>query len=383
LSLSPSLNRTAAEIAAAALVEGFPDVELLGGGPTSVGFSYDFYFPHPMPHLMETLLEERMRQIARERRPIRVLEMVPVSAKEFLIQGGRSSRVSEIDGTASLVEIIQIGSFIDLSASSHLKNSHELSAFKLWPIEKLEKGEYRLSGCAFFRKDELNHFLKNLRAYEKLSHMAVGEKERLWKIWEGDVLWLQEGLKKREEFSKLLKMSLFKDSLEISLPGAEDRVKLHAALMKEIKPAPFSIAESYWEFSDVPWDAHSGLFSRDSGEIIQVSFYPSSDHLAETFISSLQLVGKTLNILGFKYDLCLMGPTQSDKGFQRFLKLLQGSGEEFKQVVGETDVSRIDYLVEDRLGRKWAALNYYLVEKGFYVIGSTERLFAFLLEKSI
>lgn len=379
------LNRTAAEIAAAALCELFPDVELWGGGETSLGFFYDFYFPHPMSPEPEVLLSERMRQIARERRPIRTLEMVPQSAKQFLMKAGRSSRVNDMDEQAFLIEMIEMGSFIDLSSGPHLKNSHELSAFKLWPLERIEKGGYRLTGCAKTRKDELNLFLKRLRSYQERSHMWVGEKKSLWSIWQGKVLWLQEGLKGKRETLEFLRSHLFKNCLEVSWPSLEDRVALHAALAEKMKQRPLHLAEIY-QTPCVPWDPDSGLFTGEGGEQIQISSYLASSALEQALISSLQLVGKTLNILGFKYSLRLSGQSRSEKGFQKLLKTLECLGEEFEVYcieLQEKSFPQIGLFIEDNLGRKWAGFSWHLVQKGFYVIGSIERLYALLLERSI
>lgn len=377
------LNHTAAEIAAAALCEIFPDVELWGGRETSIGFSYDFYCPHPMSFEPEVLIAERMRQIARERRPIRTLEMVPKSAKQFLIKAGRSVRAEEMDEQEPLVEIIEMGSFIDLSSGPHLKNSHELSAFKLWPIEKLEEGGYRLAGCAFARKDELNLFLKKLRSYPERSHMRLGEKNSLWKLWQGDVLWLEKGLQAKRELTEFLREHLMKGCLEVSFPDrTEDCRALHAALADEMKMRPLYLAEIYRVASTV-WDVHSGLLGREGGEKIQISSYFASSELEGALISSLQLVGKTLNILGFKYTLRLSGRTRSEKGFQILLKALESLDGEVEVELQEKSPLQIDLLIEDNLGRKWASFSWCLVEKGFYVIGSIERLYAFLLERSV
>jgi len=374
------LNRTAAEIAAAALCEIFPDIELLGGGDTSVGFSYDFYFPHPISPKMEVVVAEKMRQIARERRSIRTLEMVPVSAKEFLIQKGRAARLEEVEATDGLVEIIEMGDFVDLSSGPHLKNSNELSAFKLWPIEVLGNREYRVNGCAFQRKDELNCFLKKLQAYRETSHMAIGERKSLWKIWRGEVLWLQSGIKEKKEFIEFLKKNLFEECLEINSFGNHDRIELYADLSQKIPTKPLYLSEVY-QASALLWDKDSGLFSGDGGEKIQISFYDSSLCLDESLISSLQSVAKTLNILGFEYTLLLTCRGRSEKASREILKVLERFGKEFE--VQEDAGLRIDLLIEDNLGRRWVGFSWYLVQKGFYMLGFIERLYAFLLEKSI
>jgi hypothetical protein len=369
------LNRTAAEIAAAALVEMFPDIELRGGGATSLGFFYDFYFPHPISPQVEVLVEEQMRRIARERRPIRTLEMIPKSARPFLLKEGRSFRVKEIDEEESLVEIIQIGSFFDLSRGPHLKNSHEISSFKLWPVEMLAHQCYRLTGCAFPTKGELKSFLKKWRDYPARGHIFLGEKKLLWRFCEGNFLWLARGIKERSDLIQHLRSHLFKDFFEVSFPREGDRTLLHAHL--KVKQC----AEIY-EAPCPPWDPGAGLFSFGTG-LIQMSFYPSAAEFEETLISSLQLVEKTLNILSFKYRLRLTLPSRPERDFQRVVKALECLGGEIEKVEQERGSVQIDFLAEDGLGRSWSLFSWRWAGKGFYVTGSIERLYAFLLEMSV
>lgn len=260
------LRRTAAEIAALAVSELYPDIRLIGGGETSVGFFYDFYFPHPI-HI--EIIEEKMRQIVREKRPIRTIEMVAFSAKEMLKKGGVFTRFQDLEG---LVELIQIGEFADLSQGPHLKNTAELAAFKL-QAEQLEEKQVRLFGWCHRSKEELKKFLKLIDRY--LEPKVMGEKRGLWK---GDV-WLGPGIKMRQQLVDFLKEKWFPGALELSAPFGVDRTTIHRT-MKARK-----VAEVWVE---PPQKTH-----------IQISFF---DQTEEEFISSLQLIAKTLTILGFDHS---------------------------------------------------------------------------------
>src|SRR3990167_776706 len=143
------LKRTAAEIAAAAVYELYPDVELLGGEATAIGFFYDFVFPHPI-HLH--IIEEKMKQIVREKRVIRTLVMVPFSASELLKSQGHYAQAEKLSGE-ELVEVIQIDSFHGLSKGPHLNNTVELTAFKI-KVESLPEKRMRIIGWCHRSKDE-------------------------------------------------------------------------------------------------------------------------------------------------------------------------------------------------------------------------------------
>jgi hypothetical protein len=244
------MRRTAAEMAAAALVETYPNVEILETGETATGFSCSFHCPHPV-HLHA--IEERMRQIVREKRPIRTLEMVPFSANELL----KSLHQPPCEATGGLVELIQIGSWAHPSEGPHLKNTAELAAFKL------ELSGNVLSGFCHTSKEELKQYLKMLASYTE-PHV-LGERRR---FWQGD-LWLPEGLKMRERLIEFLKKEW--GALEVAGPVRADLLPLHRTCGQPVVAERVSL----------------GAF--------HVTFFAPSEN------SHLHLIGKTLTILGFDH----------------------------------------------------------------------------------
>lgn len=371
------LNRTAAEVAAAAFYEKFPGVELLGGKRTSLGFSFDFLSAFPLPTEVEILIEDQMRQIAREKRPIRVLEMVPFSARELLLKEGHAVRAEEVGGEG-LVEVVQIGSFYNLSPGPHLPCTSHLHAFKLWPMEKIGDNVVRLSGCAFPTKEELKYFLKQLRIYPEISHERAGFKKMLWRLLDGQVVWLPAGLEMRRDVVETVRAHLFQGSLEVSLSGSANRLAAHSLLFKEMEKA--GIAEVYVE-PLAPWDPETGLFSGERGTQIRVSLGVVAANWKEKVISSLQLTAKTLNILGFKHCLRFSGRRRSGKGVQALFQALEFLGMEVEVLAEEPGGPRLDFLVGDHLGRQWAAFSIELTAFGVFIAASVERLVALLLEK--
>lgn len=318
------MRRTAAEIAALAVYEIYPDVELWSGGETDTGFFYDFYFPHP---IHAHLIEEKMRLIVKERRPIRTLEMVAFSARELLISQGHTARAEEIEDDG-LVELIQIGPFHDLCPGPHLKNTAELAAFKI-SIEPLPDSGMRISGFCHASKGELKQFLKQLDEYTEPHQL--GEQMGLWK----GSIWLPQGLKMRQYLIDYLKREWFADALEVSVPSDADRLALHRSLDKP------KVAEIW---TPVAQETH-----------IQVSFF---NKLEGEVISSLHSIGKTLTILGFNHSAVSMGRES-------------------------------DFVVEDGLGRSQSILKIKRIprkgssEVDFYITVVVEKLMYLLLEKNL
>ena len=315
-----------------------------------------------------------MRQIVREKRPIRVLEMVPFSARELLLKEGHLIRAEEVGGEG-LVEVVQIGRFYNLSPGPHLSSTSDLGAFKLWPMEKLEEDVYRLSGCAFPSKEELKEFLKKLREYPQISHERVGLKKSLWRLLDDQIVWLPAGLAKRSELIETIRVHLFQGAFEISQsfsgPGR------HRSLLKELRQD--AIAEIYVEPAPL-WDRESGLLAGGGGTRICVSRGVSDGNWKEKVISSLQLTEKTLNILGFQHRLRLCRRKRSGKGAQALLQALEAQEMDVEMLAEEPGGLRLDCLVEDHLGREWAAFSIEIEAFGVLITASVERLVALLLE---
>lgn len=259
-------RRSASLIAAAAVLELYPEVEPLGGNITSTGFFYDFYFPHPA-HVSP--VEEKMRQIVKEKREIRTFEMVPISAKEFLKSKGFFERAKTVDEEEQLIEMVEIGPFCDISLGLQLKNTAQLAAFKI-SVEKLSQKKMRLSGYCHRSKEEFKRFLKKLQSYTEPE--TIGEKKGFWK---GDI-WLEEGLKVKEKLIHFLRKNLFSKGMEISFFGGENRFSSHRLLGRE------KVGE-VWQ---------KGAFE----SFVQMSFFKGDE---KDLISLLQLIAKTLTMLGF------------------------------------------------------------------------------------
>lgn len=326
MSLS-AYRHSAAEIAAAALFESFPGVELLGGGETSIGFSYDAIFPHPVHSETLAMIEQAMRQIVRERREIRLLEMVPFSARELLKSKGLESRAEELDShSKQLVHVVQIGAFYDLSESEQLKNSNQLSAFKLDKITPLENGVMRLTGFAYPTKEELNEFLKRLKRYPDRRHEILGEIQSLWKIEGQEIVWLQKGLKLINQFIQFFEKNILQNVEQIGAPLEMNRF----SLMKEMgRPIAEITPYSVWIE-----DPDAGLYGNKGS---QIKIYTRDTK------SLLQLIEKSLIILGLVY--------------------------------------KREFLLEDALGREWPVVSVESKSGDAVVAVSIEKILALLLEK--
>jgi hypothetical protein len=134
--------------------------------------------------------------------------------------------------------------------------------------------------------------------------------------------------------------------------------------------------------STVGWNPDIGLFSGEEGEWFEIHYYLIDSKMSDPLISCLQLVEKTLNILGFKCTTHLVGPAPSDRRVQKLKQGLEMGGQQFEIQTESQLAPSAQLLVEDNLEREWVVCSFsFEGHKGFSAKGSVARLYALLLEK--
>ncbi len=354
LELPIIINRTAAAIAAAAIHEVFPGSELFGGGETDTGFFYQFFYSHPLPPEAPKLLEERMRQIIREERPLRETEMVACSAKELFLKADHPAAVDALSefGPKELVSVIRIGTFFDLAEGPFCPSVRGVGAFRITALKFLGDREIRIEGTAFSTKEELKNFLRLIAKYSKENHLVRGQDLKFWQ-WQGErLLWLPRGLKVRRNLILFLKKSF----VGIELGSASEEV-LNVYCRKRM---PFTAVTVQEKFKDP--EEGRGLFEEECQSIFQQIIYCSEKELKDFSISLLQTIDKTLIILGFRASSGLLGPKRDE---------MKGG----------------EWAVEDGLGRSQTAFKLTILKEDGYMLlrmkVAVEKILALLLEQTI
>ncbi|MDE3045214.1 MAG: hypothetical protein KGJ02_01015 [Verrucomicrobiota bacterium] len=285
------LRRTAAVLAAASLSDVLPGIELLGGGDTQTGFFYQFFYPHSLVPETPHMIEEQMRQIVREKRPLREMEMVACSARELFLKSGHPAAAEALEDLEpkDLVSVIKIGKFIDLAEGPFCAEVEEVKAFQILAIEPLGDQEYRLEGAAATNKDELKAFLKKRARYVKENHLAKGLKLGLWRILGPRILWLEKGLETRAELLFWLREKLMRGAREVA---AADLSLVAQETFLQKKPL-------WWVLHRVADpEGEAGLMEEVCQSYLEQLVFP------ENLNSLLQTIEETLMILGFHAFLC-------------------------------------------------------------------------------
>ncbi|MBS0626463.1 MAG: hypothetical protein JSS32_10480 [Verrucomicrobia bacterium] len=354
------VRQTAAQILAATLFETYPSVELWGAEATDTGFSCDLYFPHPVNPETLVWLEERMRQIVREDRPIRTLEMVPASAYGLLKKEGHAGQceiLEEIEG--NLVELIEIGTFHQLSEGPHLESTGELGAFKLLSLEPLPDQGIRISGVAAESKEELKEYLKKLSAYRALGDL--GQNQGFWRTYEEGLVWTEKGIEIRERIQKLF----FPETPQADFSG--ESWKIAERDRREFKRL---VAESTKDLHGSPY-------------AIQKTIFTSAGESLHKVTSSLHSNYKILIMLGFDCWVRIAGKRRDWKDLEIPEEML----EKVERVEEAEPI--IEFMVEDPILRPWAIAS---VKKQKLSTGSgiavvteafVERILVLLLEMNL
>ncbi len=359
-----ALRQTASQILAACITELFPYVQIWEAQGSDTGFYCECYFPHPIHPDTLPLFEERMRRCIREKRGIRTLEMVPVSAAELLKKEGQMAQVEFLQELEeNLVELIEMESYHGLSDGPHLKDTSQLSAFKLTCLEPLEDRGIRVEGVCAFSKEELKEFLKKLSSYENTNHKIIGQKRGFWQASELGWVWFKKGL----EFRQVLQNIFLKEPQEAHLVEcAGERIGLLIELAK----------------------GRSAIYKEAiiCSQPLQ-NLYTSETRIQKTFISdqgsaisSLQSTHKSLMILGFHCWTRIAGKRQG-KSWKSLEEAIVKQAERVER--SEEPHPRVDLMVEDPLGRPWALASLRKEGEAIVCEAFVERILALLLEMNI
>ena len=402
-----SVRQTAAQFLATAACELFPKTLLVSGQGTFRYFYYDFYFPFAFQNEMLPVIEERMRTLLRERRPIKRLEMVPSNAAALLEHQGQGVIAEGLRRSRSaVVQMCQIGDAVDFCPYEFSLKGN-LGFFKL--IEAYDpqipgKKVTRIVGALSQGKEELKAIVKqpvpSLKDHMTLSRelqlfMPLGEKNQ----W----MWLPKGEQIQAFLSRWWREEHVQQNFNfISSPapflsgGAEESMaRCHLEFLS--KNLSSKTAEIAWLPVLERGDFFGGLFLTAASFTDRAYLSCSAEKLLEETISSLQFILKIPKILGFEFEIALSvssagNQKERQKAVNVFSQALQELQLEYTlQKDHRSGVHAcIELRILDALGRRWRGphLSYsgisvpnqkesVLIRSAF---GSMERLVGLMLE---
>jgi threonyl-tRNA synthetase len=402
-----SLNQTAAVLLAAAVVDLFPGVLIANGQGTPERFFWDFVFPFEFQPDFLTLIEERMRFILREKKPVKLLEMMPSNAAAMMRHRGQFLAADALlELNRATVEMCQIGEFIAYSSAPFLKELAIpfLKLFESFPLDTAHRKRIRIVGAAAKEKDFLKALAKqpsvSSRSHQTLAR-EMGMLEPLAE--EGFWMWCPKGELLRRRWVQFWQEQHAKQGVSLVSSPAAFLGKGDQGLMQSHREyflrfgAP-KVAEIALVTDPQKTDPSLGLFSLKAFFVDRTHLFFPDEKLLEECISSLQFILNIPKILRFEFEIVLSLSSQCPqkaraKGMSLFQQALEKAGvaytleKEYRAGI----LASIDVRIPDALGRRWTGPFLRLPEaampegKGNLLVrsafGSLERMTALLLEK--
>lgn len=349
-----ALRQSTAELLACALCDLFPDTLLVNSVVTDLGFHYDCVLKNPIDETALPLIEERMRALIRQNIPVKTLEMMRQNAVTYFIHNAQRLK-AEIISTLpnNVVQIFQMGDFIDFCPAPYMAHTSEVKAFKLHGIENAlfsirDSDTYpvtRISGTAFPDTYALKNFLKRSEEAKKRDHQEIGTAMELFSnlhdsgywIWRPKGVALQNTLKEwwqtvhqEEGFESIATGPLVPQRLIKPLKNEElceadvadhdyficpDPTQLHVQLLKITDPVEAQLPIRYASFHPVcnliPPEQAAGLFQPPNAQVDTAHIFCNRDQLLQELISSLQFINKITKLFDFeeRWRLCAHRPS--------------------------------------------------------------------------
>ncbi|MDH5269565.1 MAG: threonine--tRNA ligase, partial [Candidatus Krumholzibacteria bacterium] len=211
------LRHTASHVLAHAVMELFPDAKFAIGPPIDNGFYYDFEVEKPFtPEDLERI-EKRMNELLKEKLEISREDWDKARAREHFGKLGQRYKLELIDDIpGESVSIYTVGRFVDLCGGPHIDSTKRIRYVKVlstagayWRGDSNKTMLQRIYATAFFKKSELEGYLKQLEEAEKRDHRRLGKALDLFEIKEeaggGLVFWHPHGAVVREVMEQYLK----------------------------------------------------------------------------------------------------------------------------------------------------------------------------------
>jgi len=175
------IRHSASHVLASAVKELFPEAKLGIGPAIDDGFYYDFDLKHTFIPDDLKKLEEKMQEIIEKDLDFKKSKKTRNEAEKILKEEPYKLELLK-DLPDDNITFYTHGSFIDLCAGPHVKNTKEIKAFKLlkiagayWRGDSKNKQLQRIYGTAFSSKKELDDYLKKLAESEKRDHRKIGQ----------------------------------------------------------------------------------------------------------------------------------------------------------------------------------------------------------------
>ena len=183
------MRHTAAHIMAQAVQRLWPGTQLAIGPTIQDGFYYDFDIDRTLSTDDLEKIEAEMAKIIAADYEITREELEPEEAVRLFTEQNAAYKLELIEGLDENISIYRQAEFMDLCRGPHLPSTGKVKAFKLlsvagayWRGDSKNKMLQRIYGTAFFKKSELDEYLKRLEEAAKRDHRKLGRELDLFSL---------------------------------------------------------------------------------------------------------------------------------------------------------------------------------------------------------
>jgi threonyl-tRNA synthetase len=198
------LRHSTAHLLAEAVRRLYPGVKVAIGPAIENGFYYDFEFPEPIREdALERIEEEIGKELAEGREWTRE-EISRDEARARFEAENEPYKVELVDTAVGDISLYTQGDFTDLCRGPHLQDSKPIKAVKLtslagayWRGDERNKQLTRIYGTAFYSKEDLEAYLRQLEEAQKRDHRRLGIQLDLFHLAEqspGSPFWHPKGM---------------------------------------------------------------------------------------------------------------------------------------------------------------------------------------------
>lgn len=188
-----TLRHTASHVMAQAIQHLFPRTKFVIGPAIDDGFYYDLESDHVFSQDDFAAIEQEMAKIAKANIPLTKKVVSRAEALKFFQEKGQDYKVMLINDLPedAQISLYEQGDFTDLCAGPHMRSTGKVKVFKLmsvagayWRGDSNNQMLQRIYATAFFKKEDLEHFLFVRSEAEKRDHRKLGKQLDLFSFHE-------------------------------------------------------------------------------------------------------------------------------------------------------------------------------------------------------
>lgn len=179
-----TLRHTASHVMAQAIQHLFPGTKFAIGPAIDDGFYYDLDSDHVFSQEDFAAIEKEMAKISKENIPLVKKVVSRGEALKFFQDKGQDYKVMLINDLPedAQISLYEQGDFTDLCAGPHMRSTGKVKVFKImtvagayWRGDSKNKMLQRIYATAFFKKEDLDHYLFIRNEAEKRDHRKLGK----------------------------------------------------------------------------------------------------------------------------------------------------------------------------------------------------------------